>query len=68
MVSGTLRITVELAARFAADALNRSYFGFDPALGSGRHNLLRAQGQLGLGDQIALKRAAAEAVVSEARR
>ncbi|MCO4745681.1 MAG: phosphotransferase, partial [Proteobacteria bacterium] len=67
VVSGTMRIAVELAARFAADALERNYFGFDPALGSGRHNVIRAQGQLDLAEQIAAVRARAEQVVAAAR-
>lgn len=43
-------ISLELAARFAADALNESYFGWDPARfpGRGEHNLVRARGQLSL--------------------
>lgn len=46
--SGTWRICLELAARFAADAYHEAYFGWDPAVapGRGEHNLLRAQGQL----------------------
>jgi aminoglycoside phosphotransferase (APT) family kinase protein len=43
-------ISLELAARFAADALNESYFGWDPGRfpGRGEHNLVRARGQLSL--------------------
>ena len=43
-------VSVELAARFAADALNESYFGWDPErfAGRGEHNLLRARGQFSL--------------------
>jgi Ser/Thr protein kinase RdoA (MazF antagonist) len=43
-------ISLELAARFAADALNESYFGWDESRypGRGEHNLLRGQGQLAL--------------------
>jgi Ser/Thr protein kinase RdoA (MazF antagonist) len=43
-------ISLELAARFAADALNESYFGWDPMRfpGRGEHNLVRARGQLSL--------------------
>lgn len=67
VVAGTIRIATELAARFAADALQRSYFGFDPALGSGKHNLLRAEGQLALAEQIQAVRSEAEAVVRGAR-
>jgi len=44
----TRLIILELAARFAADALNESYFGWNQAkFGSrGEHNLLRARAQL----------------------
>ncbi len=50
LVHGLERISLELAARFAADALRESYFGWDPArFGSaGDHNLTRARGQLSL--------------------
>ncbi|HEX2660915.1 MAG TPA: phosphotransferase, partial [Polyangia bacterium] len=43
-------ISVELAARFAADALRESYFGWDPKRfpTRGAHNLLRARGQWSL--------------------
>jgi hypothetical protein len=50
VVGGILRITLELSARFAADALNESYFGFDPCVAPsrGEHNLARARNQLAL--------------------
>jgi len=43
-------VSLELAARFAADAVNESYFGWNPArfAGRGEHNLVRARGQLSL--------------------
>ena len=43
-------VSLELAARFAADALRECYFGWDPARfpGRGEHNLHRARGQLSL--------------------
>jgi len=43
-------ISLELAARFAADALNEKYFGWNPRrfASRGAHNLVRAQGQLSL--------------------
>ena len=55
---GIERICLELAARFAADALNESYFGWDPekAQGRGEHNLLRARGQLGLARAVRAQR------------
>lgn len=47
LVHGVEWISLELAARFAADALRECYFGWDrgrfPA--AGEHNLLRARGQ-----------------------
>lgn len=48
MVNATATIQVELAARFCADSLNESYFGWNPALfaSRGEHNLARARGQL----------------------
>jgi hypothetical protein len=50
VVRGLERITLELAARFGADALNECYFGWDPALAParGEHNLMRAENQLTL--------------------
>jgi Ser/Thr protein kinase RdoA (MazF antagonist) len=43
-------ISLELAARFARDALREAYFGWDPARfpGRGEHNLVRAKGQWSL--------------------
>lgn len=51
----TLSIALELAARFAADALNESYFGWDPKRFSSasQHNLARASAQLELAKSIA---------------
>jgi Ser/Thr protein kinase RdoA (MazF antagonist) len=47
-------ISLELAARFAADALVESYFGWDAARFSsrGEHNLVRARGQWSLHRQL----------------
>lgn len=44
------RLTVELASRFAADALRESYFGWNADLFEtrGDHNLSRARGQLSM--------------------
>jgi len=43
-------ISLELSSRFAADALNESYFGWNPGRyrTRGDHNLARAEGQLAL--------------------
>ena len=61
---GLERIALELAARFARDALEESYFGFDPAFGGrGEHNLLRARGQAALARSVAANRSTLEAVV-----
>jgi hypothetical protein len=50
LAHGLERISLELSARFAADALAESYFGWDPArfASAGDHNLTRARGQLSL--------------------
>lgn len=50
---GLERISLELTARFAADALGESYFGWDPARfpAAGEHNLQRARVQLALWEQ-----------------
>lgn len=52
-------ISLELATRFAADALVESYFGFDPGQfpGRGEHNLVRATGQWSLHQALVATRA-----------
>lgn len=51
---GVARVALTLAARFARDALEERYFGWDRArFGSaGEHNLLRARGQAALVGQV----------------
>ena len=51
-------IMVELATRFAADALNETYFGWDPRHFSSRgaHNLARAKVQLQLAESYLAQR------------
>jgi Ser/Thr protein kinase RdoA (MazF antagonist) len=53
--AATLAIAVELSARFAADALNESYFGWDRRrfASASAHNLARAEAQLALAQSIA---------------
>ena len=48
IADGTLTITVELAARFCADALRESYFRWDERryASSSAHNQARTRGQL----------------------
>jgi Ser/Thr protein kinase RdoA (MazF antagonist) len=60
LVFGVERICLELAARFAADALAEAYFGWNPALAParGEHNLLRARGQASLASSVARQRSA----------
>ena len=67
-VAGTLRIQVELAARFCADALNESYFGWNPAryTSRGEHNEIRAAGQLAAARALTAQRDAAEAIIAAA--
>jgi Ser/Thr protein kinase RdoA (MazF antagonist) len=52
-------VSLELAARFAADALVENYFGWDPTrfAGRGEHNLHRARGQLSLHQAFVASRA-----------
>lgn len=59
------RICLELAARFATDALAESYFGWDPTRfpTRGDHNLARARNQLGLARDVRRQRAAMRAAV-----
>ena len=51
-------VSLELAVRFAADALDESYFGWDPVLfpARGEHNLVRAQGQWSLHEAVVATR------------
>jgi Ser/Thr protein kinase RdoA (MazF antagonist) len=51
-------ISLELSARFAADALSESYFGWSPEQFAtrGDHNLIRAEGQLSLHDALVASR------------
>ncbi len=68
IVPATLTIYVELAARFCADALNESYFGWDARRFATRsaHNQVRAASQLTAADQLATVAAEAEAIVVQA--
>ncbi len=58
--SGVERICLELAARFARDALEESYFGWSDAVAPtrGEHNLLRARNQLELARSVSAQRSA----------
>lgn len=69
IVPGIERIATELAARFAADALNESYFGWDPARYAtrGDANLARARGQASLAAAVRDARSACDAAVKAAR-
>ena len=62
IVDGTLAIYLELAARFAADALNETYFGWSPArfTSRGDHNLARARNQLAAARDLDRQRPAAD--------
>jgi len=59
---GVERICLELSARFLADTLNESYFGWDPGAAPtrGEHNLLRAKGQMRLAQSVREQRAGLE--------
>lgn len=68
IVTATQTIYIELAARFCADALNESYFGWNPEdFGSrSEHNQIRAESQLNAARSLQQQQAAAEAVVGKA--
>ncbi len=68
VVAGTLTIYVELAARFCADALRESYFGWDSTRFPSRsaHNQARAASQLTAARSLWDVRSAAEEVVRRA--
>jgi Ser/Thr protein kinase RdoA (MazF antagonist) len=67
IVTGLETVCIELAARFAVDAFDDSYFGWDPSRFPSRraHNLVRARGQLALGLSVRAHRAEALAVVEQ---
>ena len=68
IVPATQTIYVELAARFCADALNESYFGWDPRRFASRseHNQVRAEGQLAAAESLLSQRHRAEEMVARA--
>ncbi len=68
IVAGTLTIYVELAARFCADALRESYFGWDAQRFPSRsaHNQVRAASQITAARALWDARGAAEEVVRRA--
>lgn len=65
IVHGLETVCIELAARFAVDAFDDCYFGWDPVRFPSRrvHNLVRAKGQLALGLAVRDAREAALAAV-----
>lgn len=68
IVPGVERISLELAARFATDALEERYFAWNPRYGTrGQHNLLRATGQLALAQSVFEQRAQAQQELLQAR-
>lgn len=64
----TLTIALELAARFAADALQENYFGWDSARfeNASQHNQIRAAGQLCLAECVRSDLKALQCAVSDA--
>jgi Ser/Thr protein kinase RdoA (MazF antagonist) len=61
-------IALELSARFCLDALEETYFGWDPTrfANLGEHNLVRAKNQLALARSLGAERAAIRALVARA--
>jgi Ser/Thr protein kinase RdoA (MazF antagonist) len=66
LVLGVEWVSLELAARFAADALAESYFGWNASRfpGRGEHNLVRARGQWSLHQALVATRAARSAMLA----
>ncbi len=64
LVPATLRIQLELAARFLADALEERYFGWNAERydSAGAHNLARARGQLAVAGSLLARLEAAQAI------
>ena len=67
IVPATETIYTELAARFCADALRETHFGWDPSSFPSRskHNMVRALGQLQAAKDLATKRESAEQIVAQ---
>ena len=65
LVGGIERICLELASRFAADALRECYFGWDSTRFAtrGEHNLVRALGQAALARSVRSQRPALRKVL-----
>lgn len=65
LLGGVEWISLELASRFAADALFEDYFGWDPRRfpGRGEHNLVRSRGQLALHEAFLATRAERAAIL-----
>jgi hypothetical protein len=65
IVVGLETVCFELAARFAVDLFRDDYFGWDPTRFASRfaHNLVRAEGQLTLGQLVRAARADALDIV-----
>jgi Ser/Thr protein kinase RdoA (MazF antagonist) len=68
LLLGVEWVSLELSARFAADALAESYFGWNAARfpGRGEHNLVRARGQWSLHQALLATRAARAAMLGVA--
>ncbi len=68
LVTATHRIYVELAARFCADALEESYFGWNARdfASASEHNQRRAESQMAAAASLAAQATQAEAVVRAA--
>jgi Ser/Thr protein kinase RdoA (MazF antagonist) len=66
LLHGVEWITLELASRFATDALEEAYFGWDRARfpAAGEHNLVRARGQWSLHEAVMAARHARAAVLA----
>jgi Ser/Thr protein kinase RdoA (MazF antagonist) len=62
------RVALELAARFATDALEETWFGWDPTRfeRSAEHQLLRATGQLALHDRAKERRPSVRRILEAA--
>ncbi len=68
LVLGVEWVSLELASRFATDALLETYFGWDARRfpGRGEHNLVRARGQWSLHSAFVATRAAREEMLERA--
>lgn len=67
LIHGMLRVSLQLAARFARDVVEQNYFRYDPHRFPNRaqHNMVRARGQFAFFKNLLVQKHLAEKIVRE---